>query len=81
VGVPAVISRFPLGITVGGVLVQQDRAQLAEKGLDVLDPILVKIATKERVPTSLQMAAKIMEETHLDAAATCKSTCGAGSRR
>jgi hypothetical protein len=51
------------------VLAQQARLQLAAKGLDVIDPISVKVATKERIPTSPQMAAQIMEEAHLDAAA------------
>jgi hypothetical protein len=60
---------FPLGMTVGDVLAQQARARLAEKGLDVLDPIDVKVATGDRIPTSPQMAAKIMEEAHLDATA------------
>ena len=59
----------PLQMTVGDVLAQQARARLAEKGLDVLDPIDVKVATKDRIPTSPQMAAQILEEAHLDATA------------
>jgi hypothetical protein len=61
---PALPSR-----TIGDLLAQQARAQLAEKGLEVLDPIDVKVATRDRTPTSPQMAAKIMEEAQLDAAA------------
>jgi hypothetical protein len=60
---------FPLEMTVGDVLAQQVRLRLAEKGLKVLDPISVKVATKDRTPTSPQMAAQIMEEAHLDATA------------
>ena len=60
---------FPLGMTVGDVLAQQARARLAEKGLNVLDPIDVKVATGDRIPTSPQMAAQIMEAAHLDATA------------
>jgi hypothetical protein len=56
-------------MTVGDVLAQQARARLAEKGLEVIDPIDVKVAVKDKVPTSPQMAAQIMEEAHLDAAA------------
>jgi hypothetical protein len=59
---------FPLERTVGDVLAEQARLRLAEKGLDVIDAISVKVATKERIPTSPQMAAKIMEEAQLDAA-------------
>jgi hypothetical protein len=59
----------PLQMTVGDVLAQQARARLAEKGLDVINPIDVKVATKDKVPTSPQMAGQIMEEAHLDAAA------------
>jgi hypothetical protein len=60
---------FPLEMTVGDVLAQQVRLRLAEKGLEVLDPISVKVATKDRTPTSPQMAAQIMEEAQLNAAA------------
>ena len=59
----------PLQVTVGNVLAQQARARLAEKGLDVFDSIDVKVATKDRIPTSPQMAAQIMEDAHLDATA------------
>ena len=56
-------------MTVGDVLAQQARVRLAEKGLDVVAPSVVKLATKDRVPTSPQMAAQIMEEARLDATA------------
>jgi hypothetical protein len=59
----------PLQMTVGDVLAQQARARLAEKGLEVIDPVVVKVATKDRTPTSPQMAAQIMEDAHLDASA------------
>jgi hypothetical protein len=59
----------PLQMTVGDVLAQQARARLAEKGLDVLDPIDVRVATGGRIPTSPQMAGQIVEKANLDAAA------------
>jgi hypothetical protein len=59
----------PLQMTVGEVLAQQARARLAEKGLQVIEPSVVKLATQDRVPTSPQVAAQIMEEAHLDASA------------
>jgi hypothetical protein len=59
----------PLQMTVGDVLAQQARARLAEKGLDVIAPSVVTLATKDRMPTSPQMAAQIMEEAQLDATA------------
>ena len=55
--------------TIGDLLAQQARARLAEKGLEVLEPSVVKLATKDRAPTSPQMAAQIMQEAKLDAAA------------
>jgi hypothetical protein len=55
--------------TIGDLLAQQARMRLAEKGLDVIELSVVKLATGGRVPTSPQMAAQFMEETHLDAAA------------
>lgn len=55
--------------TIGDLLAQQARAQLAEKGLEVLDPIDVKVATKDGRPSSPQMAAQIMEEANFDATA------------
>jgi hypothetical protein len=51
------------------VLAQQARAQLAAKGFDVVEPSIVKLATKDRVPTSPQMAAQILRDGKLDAAA------------
>jgi hypothetical protein len=57
----------PLEITVGDLLAQQARARLEEMGLDVLEPIDVKLATKDRIPNSPQMAAQIVEEARLDA--------------
>jgi hypothetical protein len=56
-------------ITVGDVLAQQARLRLAEKGFEVLSSSVVKLATKDRVPTNPQMAAQILEEAHLDATA------------
>src|SRR5205807_6383517 len=55
--------------TIGDLLAQQARAQLAEKGFEVLEPSVVKLATRDRVPTSPQMAAQILQEAHLDATA------------
>jgi hypothetical protein len=57
---------FPLEMTLGEVLAQQARARLA---LDVIAPSVVKLATQDRMPTSAQMAAQIMEDAHLDATA------------
>jgi hypothetical protein len=59
----------PLKMTVGDVLAQQARARLAEKGLDVVAPTVVQLATQDRVPTSPQVAAQITEAAHLDATA------------
>ena len=55
--------------TIGDVLAQQARARLAAKGFDVIEPSVVKLATKDRMPTSAQMAAQIMQEAKLDGAA------------
>jgi hypothetical protein len=54
---------------VAEVLAQQARARLTQKGFEVIAPSVVALATKGRTPTSPQMAAQIMEEAHLDAAA------------
>ena len=62
------LSRLP-SMTIEDVLAQQARVRLEEKGFDVVAPSVVTLATKDRVPTSPQMAAQIMEEAHLDAAA------------
>ena len=59
----------PFEMTVGDVLVQQARTRLAEKGLEIIAPSVVQLATKRRMPTSPQIAAQIMEEAHLDATA------------
>jgi hypothetical protein len=59
----------PLRLTVGDVLAQQARARLTEKGFDVIEPSIVKIATADRVPTSPQIAAQMLEDAHLDATA------------
>ena len=56
-------------MTVGDVLAQQARIRLAEKGFEVLSPSAVKVATKDRVPTSPEMAAQILREANLDAMA------------
>jgi len=52
---------------VADLLAQQVRVQLAAKGFEVLNPSGVKVATKDRVPTSPQMAAQIMQQVNLDA--------------
>jgi hypothetical protein len=59
----------PLQMTVGDVLAQQARMRLAEKGLDVVAPNVVQLATGGRVPTSPHMAAEILRQANLDAAA------------
>jgi hypothetical protein len=59
----------PIRLTVGDVLAQEAHARLMEKGFEVVEPSIVKIATKDRVPTSPQMAAQILEEAHLGATA------------
>jgi len=56
-------------LTVRDVLAQQARIRLAEKGFEVLSPSAVKVATKDRVPTSSEMAAQILREANLDAVA------------
>jgi hypothetical protein len=55
--------------TIEDLLAQQARVQLAAKRFDVVEPSIVKLATKDRVPTSPQMAAQIVEQARLDAAA------------
>jgi hypothetical protein len=59
----------PVRLAVGDVLAQQARARLTEKGFDVIEPSMLNMATKNRVPTNTQMAAQILEEAHLDATA------------
>jgi hypothetical protein len=56
-------------LTVRDVLAQQARIRLAEKGFEVLSASAVKVATKDRVPTSPEMAAQILREANLDAVA------------
>jgi hypothetical protein len=56
-------------LTVRDVLAQQARARLTKKGFEVIDSIAVKAATRDRMPASPQMAAQIIDEAHLDAAA------------
>ena len=63
-------SGLPLqNMAVGDVLAQQARIRLAEKGFEVLSPNAVKVATKDRMPTSPEMAAQILREANLDAVA------------
>jgi hypothetical protein len=54
---------------VGEVLAQQARARLAEKGLEVIEPSVVKLTTQNRMPTNPQMAAQILRDANLDAVA------------
>lgn len=63
-GLPGLPSR-----TIEELLAEQARIRLAEKGLDVVEPSVVNLATGGRVATSPQMAAQIMEEAQLDATA------------
>jgi hypothetical protein len=56
-------------MAVADVLAYQARLRLAEKGFEVLSPSAVKVATKDRGPTSPEMAAQILRETNLDAVA------------
>jgi hypothetical protein len=55
--------------TIEDLLAQQARAQLTAKRFDVVEPSTVKLSTKDRVPTSPQMAAQIVEQAQLDATA------------
>lgn len=54
--------------TIGDLLAQQARAQLAQKGFEVIEPSIVKLATKDAMPTSPQIAAQIARQGNLDAA-------------
>jgi hypothetical protein len=47
---------------------EQARARLTERGFDVLEPSVVKLATNNRVPTNPEMAAQIARQANLDAA-------------
>jgi hypothetical protein len=55
--------------TIEDLLAQQARVRLEEKGFDVVAPSVVKLATKDRLPTSPQTAAQILREANLDAPA------------
>jgi hypothetical protein len=55
--------------TIEDLIAEQARARLAEKGFDVIEPSVVKFSTKDRVPTSVQMAGQILREVNVDAAA------------
>jgi len=55
--------------TIEDLIAQQARAQLQAKGFDVVAPTELKLATKDRVPTNPQMAAQILRQANLDAAA------------
>jgi hypothetical protein len=56
-------------MTVGEVLAEQARGLLAEKGYEVVDPSIVKAATRNRLPTSPQAVSQIAREGLLDATA------------
>jgi hypothetical protein len=69
---PTAIESQLLGLpsrTIEDLLAQQARAQLQAKGFDVVAPTELKLATKDRVPISPQMAAQIVEQARLDATA------------
>ena len=69
---PAATESQLLGLpsrTIEDLLAQQARAQLQAKGFDVVAPTELKLATKDRVPTNPQMAAQILRQANLDAAA------------
>lgn len=55
--------------TIEDLLAQQARIQLQAKGFDVVAPIELKLATKDQVPTSPQVAAQILRQANLDAVA------------
>ena len=55
--------------TIEDLLAQQAGTQLQAKGFDVVAPTELKLATKDQVPTSPQMAAQILRQANLDAAA------------
>jgi hypothetical protein len=55
--------------TIEDLLAQQARSQLTARRFDVVEPSIVKLSTKDRVPTSPQMAAQILQEAKLDATA------------
>lgn len=55
--------------TIANLIAEQARARLTEKGFDVIEPSVMKFSTKNRVPTSAQMAGEILREANVDAAA------------
>jgi hypothetical protein len=55
--------------TVEDLVAEQARVRLVEKGFEVIEPSVVKLATKGRAPTSSQMVAQIVRAANLDAAA------------
>src|SRR5215468_1944904 len=55
--------------TIEDLLAQQARTHLQAKGFDVVGPAELKLATKDQVPTSPQMAAQILRQANLDGAA------------
>ncbi len=59
----------PRQMTVGEVLAEQARGLLADKGYEVVDPSIVKAATRDRLPTNPQAASQIAREGALDATA------------
>jgi len=59
----------PASRTVADVLAAEARQLLAQKGFQVVDPTSVETATHGRIPTSPRMAAQIVADAHLDAAA------------
>lgn len=61
---PALPSR-----TIGDVLADQARIRLTEKGFNVIGSSAMRVATKNEVPSSPEMAAQIVREANLDAAA------------
>jgi len=69
---PAATESQLLGLpsrTIEDLLAQQARAQLQAKGFDVVAPTELKLSTIDREPTSPQMAAQILRQANLDAAA------------
>ena len=55
--------------TIGDLLADKARLRLTEKGFEVVSPSAVKTAIKDRVPSSPEMAAQMLREANLDAAA------------
>src|SRR5499426_1624617 len=55
--------------TIEDLLAQQAGTQLQAKGFDVVAPTELKLATNDQGPASPQMAAKILRQANLDAAA------------